>query len=881
MSALQTLNAPTPDMRARSFQSILPALLASVCLCVGSSHAQEGGNQIPQDKIEGLKTALTADKDATSDARKRLAVKRVIRDGGELLEAHPTAPNRFEVLGLLFNAQKQLFGMDDSPRNRESLLEICKQLAVAPDAYAELRIDAELLLSQTELARQGANAETRMAALKPMVARYRNTPAEAKILRIAMVMALEIGDAKLINDLREEMAERFAGDLEMINFQREKLGGQVFGAPFCGTFKRSDGTIAQFPADGLGQTTELYFWSQGAGGKNPDLEELAAQWKLKKDEVAGRLNIVSLNVDELPDAGEKILRDLGVDWPALHLPGGRDNPLYKTFAQRDPSLLTLSPTGYAALIMSGATRKLSGTETGARDYERWFNSSLARDWTRPRYVNQLVSLFAGDFLVVDPEGPFDPTLPPEIKALSGNPTPLKRTADSVPEETLRAIQDCFPNPPLRYRMPLEEIRANYQKAEELCAKAIAAHPEAPDLWIVRNRRIIAQLGLWKLTTDYAHYQRALEEAITVLDRGVMPPGTEVVARFCLAKESMREPDADPKKLIGNFVEAMGGKKAPGPALAAASLLALDVGDRGLHDEYRALILEHHLEHPMMWTFVSFLLDRYHRYWLFRVPFVAGWSFGRMQEWTLSLGHPDAVQRHIQTELETLEGKPFRLPEDCSGKWTVVLFTKSWVDDKKSPLPSTVTRYLNPFGEKRGLDDFQVIVAVLDGEVAPIQAFLKENPLDCQTLVVPGGVANPLVRQLGILDEDERPNALVLRPDGSIAVVLSGLTMSREKGELIPNLVEWHDEQAVQTLLESGEIENAKQLIFKLAPPYDPEAVDEKGRKLKEPVFGVAHVRARARVFMALNDWDAAQADALDEAEELLETIRKRQDEAKP
>lgn len=883
----------------RSHQCFFNALLVSLCLCAGGAVAQDAISPVPQDKLDGLKAALAAHKDETSAARKRLAVKRVIRDGGKLLETNPTAPNRFEILGLLFSAQKQLFTMDNSSRNRDALLETCRQLAKAPGKYADLRLNADLLLSQTELARQGATPQARVKALRPLMERYRDTPAEGKVLRIAMVMALELGDARLLKDLREEMAKRFAGDLEMITFQREKLGGQVFGAPFCGTFKRTDGTVAHFPADGLGRTIELYFWSKEHG--KADLEELVARWKEKKEEVAGRLSIVSLNVDELPDAGEKILRDLGVDWSVLHLPGGRNNPLYQTFVKRDPAMLTLSPTGYAALVMSGATRKLSGTNTGARDYARWFNSSLAREWTRPHVVNQLTSLFVGDFFVVDPEGPFDPALPPEIKALSSaeraKPTPLNRTAASVPEETLRTIQDCFPLPPLRYRLPLEEIRSSYAKVEELCAKAIAAHPEAPDLWIVRNRRIVAQLGLWKVTTNRAHYQRAVEEAKVALDAG-MPPGTEVVARFCLAKETLRDPEAEPKKVIGSVVEALGGEKAPGPALAAAALLALDVADRGLHEEYRDLILEYHVDHPMMWTFNSFLLDRYHRYWLFRVPFTAGWSYGRRQQWTLSQGHPDEVDRRIQAALQTLDGKTYRLPHDCSGKWTVVLFTNSWVDDKRSPMPSTVTRYLNPYFEKRGLDDAQVIVAFLDGEVAPIQAYLKEKPLNCQTLVVPGGLANPIVRQLGILDEDERPNAIVLRPDGRIAVTVSGLTMSRTKGQLIPNVIEWHDEQAVKTLLTSGELEKAKELIFKLAPPYDPDAVDKKGRKPKKPIFSVSHLRARARVYMALKDLDAALADAeevvkqltakggwmslrpddLDEAEELRDAIRKQQED---
>lgn len=857
--------------------------------------AQESGPAIARTEIDGLKAALNAPKGESSEARKRLAFKRVIRDGGELLKANGGAPNRFEVLGVLFAAQQQLFGLDDSARNREALLETCQALVKAPDLYAEIRLDADLLLTQTEMARKGANAEARVAALKPMVSRYRNTPAEAKMLRIAMVMALELGDSRLISDLREEIAERFAGDHEMIIFQREKLGGQVFGAPFCGTFQCNDGSVRQFPADGLGRTTALYFWSQEEGG-NKDLEELAGKWKEMKGELAGRISIVSFNVDELPDAGEKILRDLGVDWPALHLPGGRGSSTYQAFAKRDPAIVTLSPTGYAALIMSGATRKVSGT-TEALDYERWFNSSLARQWTKPRYVNQLGSLFAGDFLVLDVGGDFEPTLPPEIKA-THQPVKLARSESSVPEETLRAIQDSFVRPPVRYRLGIEEIRASYLKVDELCRKAIAAYPGAPDLWIVRNRRVIAQLGLWKVTADQSHFDLALEEARAALAAG-MPPGTEVVARFCLAKEALRLPKNDAKKVIRDFVETMGGDTAPPPTFAAAALLALDLGERGIHEEYRAIIFKNHFEHPMMATFVTFLLDRYQRYQLFQVPFTAGWSYGRREDYFLSIGEPEEVSRSFAGELKTFEGESFSIPKDTSGKWTVVFLSHNWAKQDRPSQPS-MAKMMATYAENRPFKDLQTVMAVVDDEVETLRALLLEKPLDVPVLVVPNGLRNPIVNQLGVVSEDEAPNALVLRPDGSIAAMLSGTTMQgKARGRVIQNLIEWQDEQNVIAALAKGEIEKAKEIAFALAPVFDPEAVDEKGRKFKKPKISDAHLRARARVYMAMKNWEAALADAeevlssqtatdggmslrtkeLDEIETLCDEIRKKQVEA--
>ena len=58
-------------------------------------------------------------------------------------------------------------------------------------------------------------------------------------------------------------------------------------------------------------------------------------WKnLKTDsDAADRYQFVSFNLDELPDAGESMLRELGLNWPAIRLPDGRENPIYKTYVR--------------------------------------------------------------------------------------------------------------------------------------------------------------------------------------------------------------------------------------------------------------------------------------------------------------------------------------------------------------------------------------------------------------------------------------------------------------------------------------------------------------------------------------------------------------------
>lgn len=855
-----------------------------------------GAQEAPKPAIAVLEKALVSAADGTSEARQRLSVRRVIRDAEKQLESLGDKPDRWPMLEFLFRARQRLIALDDDADHRQALIETGRELVKAPDEFAELRLEADLLLSQAELAKQGANAEARAEALRPFVARYVDTPAGAKVLRMAMVMALELGDSRLVTDLREIIEQRFAADLEMIAFQRDKLGGQVFGAPFVGTFERTDGKMLRFPMDGLGRTTMFVFWSQDNGGDEV-MKNVAAAALAKKKQLAGRIEIISVNLDELPDAGEAVVRAAGVDWQVLRLPGGRQNPIFKTYVRTDPRRVTVSPTGQAAMTMTGSTRKKTNSD-GTPDYARMFQSTLARSWTKPRYSAQLSSLMTGDFLVFDPEGGIDPSRPPELKAFfKGDvPQPLARNAASVPEETLRAIQECFVAQPMRYRLDYATARAHYEKAVEICRKTIANHPEAPDLWIVRNRLMVALLGLWKADADLAQLEAAIAEAKTAIEAGY-PSGCDVVARFCIAREALRDPAADSGKVIDQFVADNGGESASGPVLAVAALLAFDVADRKRFEDYRGIILNDHTEAPMMWTFTAFLLDRYHSYWNFQVPFTAGWSYGRREAYFQTKGTPEKAERFLKTELQTLEGEPLNIPADLDSQLTAIVFAKPGPWSRAQRLAKT----LADLAASRPGDDLKVYIAMLAGDAETIRAGFGDSEALCPILTVPGGVENPLVHRLGILAEGNQINSVLLGSDGRIVAMVSGLAMQHSRsGTTLINVIESVDEKFVSDALARGDIESAKERILSLAPPYDSEAVDAKGRKLRKPKHSLAHLRARTRVYMALDEWDKALADAeevaqrqlgidggmslrtdaLDDAENLRDVILQKQEEAK-
>lgn len=859
-------------MKSHSLTGIFSIFIVSF-LCAILALAEENGVPIPVEKIKALEEAYTSSKTESSAARKRLAVKRLLRDAGELVAANATAPNRFEILGLMSRAQKELLDADNSAENREAFLQTCKLLLAAPNEYASLRFDADLLLSQSEMVRKGADTRDRAQALMDLVGRYRGTEIETKAIKVAIALALELGDNLVIDDLMNLISERFSGDLDMLAYQREKLGGQVIGAWFTGTFERSDGTVMRFPMDAMGKSTILCFWSK-EGDALKELEALAATVKELQAEGYGRTMIVSFNLDELPDAGASILKEIGVDWPALKLPGGRENPYYKVYANRNPAYkifanlnpayVPLSVSAQAALLMAGSTRNSSPANKELPvmpDFKRLVGLSLTREWATPRYTSQLVSFINGEFLVIDPQGPLDPSRPPEIKSLGSNAKPLTRTDASIPEATLNAIQDCFIMSPIRFRTPNADLKANFEKAEALCAKAIKDHPQAPDLWIVRNRRIIALMALWKFENDLALFNRAAAEAKVLID-SKPPAGTDLIARFCLARVALRSSEVKPKQVVTDFLGALGGDKAPGPALAVASILALDIGDRMLHDELRRKILDHHNEDPMMWTVVSYLVDPNNRYWLYQVPFSAGWSYGRRYEYYLSKGDPEDCKRTFSAEFKNLDGSSFQVPKDTSGKWAVIYFRSIGNQDPANITRSLVgdTRSINTFMEARGLGDIQAFYAFLDDDAKKIGELIKPSdkgvvPVTCPILMVPNGLKNPMVQKLGMESEDEVANVLLIRPDGSIAAMRSG------KYARIQNIINWHDESLVNAALEKGDIEEAKRLVFQFAPAEPPVSTDPKKKNIKPAPPSTEHLRARARVYLAMKEYDKALADA--------------------
>ena len=805
---------------------------------------------IPERAITALQNDMAEAGKARSSAGKRRAYKNVFRDGEKLLEATPAAPNQWKVLGIMFDSRKLLFGTDNSDRNREALLEICAKLAEAPDEQAELRLEADLLLSERALSLKGADVQARTRALEELIKRYRDTPAEAESLIMASQIASKLGALDLKKMLLITMRERFSAHHATIQWRRKYTGSAKLEVVFAGSFTRVDGVPLNFPLDLMGHLSIMVFWSQDT----PGVELYLKQVKELEVQYPDRFKVFSFNLDELPDGGMTTLRKLELDWTVMRLPGGRKHPAFHSYAQNDPGGIFVNAYGRAALSPKGLRGKKfdpSGRVLPSPDGAQGEQFALdARRISDARYLAQLQSLFIGDFLV---------TAKPDER--------------QSPE--LAAIQECFIAAPFRYRLKPGQALANYTKAAKLCADAIKTEPKA-DVAALRNRRMIALIGMWNLAGEPAHLAEAVEEAKAALAM-TLPPGADLVARFCLAKDTLRKSEAvKMEAVVSAFLADCGGAKAPASAVAAAAILAIDANSRDLHERTRATLLavpEGH--HPMLWPVVAFLRDRVHTYKLLRANFV---SHGRLHErqltirgYIINLGGEPRTDRLPEIALKTLDGGTLNLPQESTGKLTLLVFVEPSADPnaefplnddeegkaKKGGLAATAWMRVGLLGHACTLADRHVnkelntIVAVLSDDADRIAALMKARELTCQATMVPGGLANPMVRRLGILSADRTPNLFLIRRDGSIAWQATGVPHV-DAGEFAIMLgskvqIEVCELECAYQALEKGDFKKAARVF---GGPYLPWLPDRFGwRSSRYHGQSIAHMGAM--------DWKAA------------------------
>jgi len=811
---------------------IVVVLLAFVAGRAFAQAAPTAIASIPEESIARLQQALAGLDGIESSTARRRACKNVVRRAEKLLEQYPSASNRFSTLGIMFQGQKALFTMSSSEAYREALLQTARKLLEAPDEYADVRLGADVVLQQIALARGNSSAKDRAMAMAKLADRYRDTSAEAESLMIASMITFDTGHVPLLDAFRQTLSTRFGQDPNVSAFLREKF---AVTAPirFGGTFQRADGkSISLQP----GRTYIACFWSKDA----PLLDRKVAEVKDLQARYKGQFEVFSFNLDELPDGGAGTLKRMGLDWTAMLLPGGADSPTYLSVAGTQLfTTLVVDAYGWASADRIGRPSAA-------------LHQKYAAIVENPRHLALMRSLSIGDFLITDPSGPAEFRCAAELKTYSRDTgkykaPAFKRTSESVPLETLGAIQACFVVPPKRYRLTPDKALQNYQKAEQLCGEAIANCADAPDLWVVHNRRIIALLGLWRLSGDAQYLDRAVASARAALAMK-LPQGAGTVPHFCLASNALRRTGAEPAQILASFIEAAGGRNAPGAAVAGALMLALDVHSADLYVKYRDMLLDEYAEDPSTWWVGSFLLNRSCSARLFERA---------LPDKGIDIKTNQEARRMLRVNWTTVDGQKIDSPDGANGKINAVVFMSPSGDRNVTALQKRIVDHVVRIAAGRSRKDIDVVGVYLCEDEKALAGLMKRKAWPFKAVCLPEAKWRTLALQTGIFSPDLRPNVYLARPDGSILLALSGVSLDSERADKLTDRIDAalrdYDLQLADKALAAGDI---KEYAARLATSHPPKNLRLRRYAPKWPVPN-AHRRKLIWAYIQLEDWQSA------------------------
>lgn len=729
-----------------------------------------------------------------SSVRIKRAMKDLARKTEKQFKKYHDLESRWKILYMEFQARKKLFSMTQRDNDRNNLQETISKLIKAPDTFISLRFEADLERLNLEFDNPNTNSEMMITRLDELRLKYEDTDAEVRSLTVIYEAANNLNAIELKSVVEHAIRSKFAGDSKMIEFRRN-LNARM-DIVFSGRFIKHEGEEIVFPQDLLGHQYLTVFWSID----QPHLKEFFEKIQLFQDKYDGYLKVISFNVDHLPDAGKSVLDQHQLNWPAMHLPNGRESLTYRAYATEDGIANYVNAYGHTIVKPGHPTLDAQKGFRGETVSQSYFLDDARV--SHQRYLSHMRFLFSGEFLVFGSLETEHSSLPPDIfeavvvdhNHSEGNSLRTPSTVHSVNHATLHLgdlqsgldeLQSSFTPIPHRLRESDQASIDRYKRINHLSLELIRKHPKHPLLWTIRNRRMIALMALRYLTFKPSFLDEAVSEAEHVLKLN-LPQGSRAVAEFCKATKKIRHEGYRSTDVISDMIGSSGNISASLPNLASASILALKLNERSIYVDLREQFLNHPQSgHSRFWDISSFYRDKYHQFHVCSPNYLKRERFPR----GTVINHREEVlnEPFPRISLNDLGGNTITFPIKDHDKLTLLAFLdlpsgnssnypisydKNGKPTTNDPIRYTVntTQTIEDEHIHDGIDRYLVF---LSDDKEKVRSLMNQNNWRGKALITPKKFQNSIVRQLGIFSADHSPNIFLLRRDGSMAWRISG------------------------------------------------------------------------------------------------------------
>ena len=670
-----------------------------------------------------LKAKMKEAEEIVSASSQRRAYKKIIRDAEKAVKKSPESESRFEYIALIFECQKATFTLQPNVEHQKAIVKTARVLQKAPDKYAKIRVEADVLFLQMALSQSEENPENKAVLIAELADRYRNTPGEAHSLILTTNLAFELGNRLLLKAFKDTLSKRFGHDPDVVAFMRDRFASNN-SINFNGVYNTADNKKISFP---MGQPYLLVFWSNDT----PMFVDKVKAITSFQTRYKSALKVYSFNLDEMPDSAKNTLRRLKLDWVPMKLTDGIHNPLFVSLGTSNL---------YSALLVN--SHGLAQTKkVGARvpSIHRNYEEDVKRSDVKPL----LASLYNGEFLIKREAEISDPS--------------------TIANETLEKIRACFVFGPDRYQLSAEKVLENFKKARSFCVESGLKDKELSGFGLVNDFHIMANLGLWRSNGLLEHLESAIQLSKETIAKGGTIE-TKLLAHFVLSLGKIVKKEKDASVVLKNFIAQFADKERGASVYSAALVLAVQAHLRKEYQSYKNILRFKYMSDSTAYALTSLLYDEVGMKDLFEGAFPDGGVLSEINK---------NIKKPFEVSGVDINKKTFKLPSG-SDKIHISVFYEGVGDKKTQSMQHILFTHLNKVIARRPLNDIEVTCVFKDIKAEQIEVLMKKNKSSFKTIVLNETEWSVLASEYGIFSYNHRPNIYITDSNASVIKAILGV-----------------------------------------------------------------------------------------------------------